>query len=93
MIVKLAAVPNHDFDPSDYRAQIKIKPVFVEVSTFAEASYTCRMFIFANELGGGNWSGGQVFEGDEQIAHVSYNGRVWEGVSNPPHIGKEIKID
>lgn len=30
-----------------------------------------------HELGGGNWTGGQVFDGGTQIAYISYNGRAW----------------
>lgn len=31
------------------------------------------------DLGGGNWSGGQVYNAEGRvIAEVSYNGRVWQ---------------
>jgi hypothetical protein len=50
-----------------------------QVETLADAAKTCRQYIDHNELGGGNWTGGQVFKGNsnEQVARVSYNGRVW----------------
>jgi hypothetical protein len=49
----------------------------VPVKTFAEASRACRRYIEENGLGGGNWSGGQVYCGRKLVARVSYNGRVW----------------
>lgn len=51
----------------------------VPVATLAEASRVCLAFTARNHLGGGNWSGGKIREGGKVIAHVSYNGRVWEG--------------
>ena len=38
----------------------------------------CCAYIEQYDLGGGNWSGGQMFEAGRQVARVSYNGRVWE---------------
>ena len=49
----------------------------IDVNTLKEASITCRQYIEENELGGGNWSGGQVYQNNRLIAEVSYNGRVW----------------
>ena len=43
-----------------------------------EASAACRASIEQDDLGGGNWSGGQLFEVGRQVARVSYHGRVWE---------------
>lgn len=51
----------------------------IEVASFEEASAWCRFYIEAHELGGGNWSGGHIYENGKQIARVSYNGRVWKG--------------
>lgn len=49
----------------------------VAIATLREAAEECRRYIDRNDLGGGNWTGGQVFKGREQVARVSYNGRVW----------------
>ena len=38
----------------------------------------CLNYINVFELGGGNWDGGQIYDGNKQIALVSYNGRVWD---------------
>jgi len=43
-----------------------------------DVSTTCRADIEQDDLGGGNWTGGQLFEAGRQVARVSYNGRVWE---------------
>ncbi len=93
--VQLSACPNPDYfmDGRDPRGSMLIKAHLVTVRSFKDASYKCSKFIEDNELGGGNWDGGQIFdETGKQIAHVSYNGRVWEGKVNPPNVGKEIMI-
>ena len=84
MNVKLEAKPNHDYDHSDYRALINIKAHTVKVSSLREASQICRKFIDDNELGGGNWTGGDITDDEgDLIGYVSYNGRVWKDHSYP----------
>lgn len=64
----------------------------VKCKTLQEASQKCRTYIERNNLGGGNWTGGAVFfgsdrgciPGTEQVATISYNGRIWDMT------GKEI---
>ncbi len=50
----------------------------VQVDTLKIASDRCREYIKEENLGGGNWIGGQVTENNIQIAKISYNGRVWD---------------
>lgn len=51
----------------------------VPVSSFEEASKVCRKYITDRGLGS-NWYGGDISDSSGKIvAHVSYNGRVWEG--------------
>ena len=79
MILSLSSTgnPDHNQDPNlpmfgcDEDHKIKVK-------SFKEASEKCREFIEANNLGGSNWTGGVIFENNEQVARVSYNGRVWK---------------
>lgn len=73
--VKLAARGNPDFgQPSD----MGIKSHFVEVADLKAASDACMAFIRENNLGGGNWTGGEVKDAKGNlVARVSYNGRVW----------------
>ena len=55
-----------------------IKPRPCPAKSLRDASECCRLFIQMNELGGGNWTGGDVFdESGAKVAIISYNGRVW----------------
>jgi len=78
MRVLLAAVGNPDFgEPND----IGVPRSMVPVDSFRSASNAVLGYIKRNNLGGGNWAGGQIFQDGKMIAHVSYNGRVWKGKS------------
>ncbi len=81
MKVKLSSVGNPDFGQNpNQRLYGSEKNKVVTVTSFKEASDVCRDFIDNNDLGSGNWSGGEILdENNKIIAHVSYNGRVWEG--------------
>jgi len=49
-----------------------------KVAGFEEASKACRDYIEKHELGGGNWTGGQVLDAKgKEVAYVSYGGKVW----------------
>ena len=77
MELELSAGVNFD----DYQRKYvrrPIKPIRVPISSFEEASSIVRKFIDKNDLGGGNWTGGQIYKNGKEIAYVSYNGRVWE---------------
>jgi hypothetical protein len=52
-------------------------PDKVGIKSFKAASIICRDYIERNELGGGNWSGGQIYHDSELVAEVGYNGAVW----------------
>jgi hypothetical protein len=90
--VILKADPNPDYDFPDPRATVRTVKVRLPVSSFAQASKVCKNFIEKFDLGSGNWTGGQIgnIEG-KIIAHVSYNGRVWEGEKYSQD-SKEIKV-
>jgi len=53
------------------------KKQIIPVSSFGDASEKCQEFIERNNLGGGNWTGGKVFDGKKHVANISFNGRVW----------------
>jgi len=79
MKVKLEAKPNLDYsDPETWQRIVKVPARFVEVASIKEASDLCKRFIIANELGGGNWTGGDVLDDDVLVAYISYNGRAWK---------------
>lgn len=93
MKVKLASIGNPDFGQNPNEPMWGCEPnKMVPVKTFREASDACMKFIEDNDLGSGNWYGGEIYDDKGKIiAHVSYNGRVWEGehwTSNT----KEIKF-
>jgi hypothetical protein len=96
MRVELSSVGNPDFgqNPNESLWGAE-KDRMVEVATFEEASFECMRFIHDNDLGSGNWSGGDIFnEHGARIAYVSYNGRVWElGKDGNRYGGEEIKIN
>lgn len=52
---------------------------WLPVATFAAASFACRTFIEAHDLGASRWRGGRIVDAatEEVVATVSYNGRVW----------------
>lgn len=72
MIVKLEAKSN-----PDHRDGISIKATWANVSSLNEASAVCQKFISDNQLGSGNWTGGDVKDNGVSVARISYNGRIW----------------
>lgn len=75
LTIKLSSVGN-----PDHRQYSPLSPsTTVEIESLEEASKVCLNYIYEYELGGGNWSGGQVYQSGKQVAYVSYNGRVWFG--------------
>lgn len=87
--VTLAATDNFDYE-SDAEALRAATAQRVQVKDLAEAAQVCRQYIEDNDLGAGHWSGGQVFEGDREVARVSYNGRLWYAGPWPQ---PEIRLD
>lgn len=80
-----AGNPDHGQDPTE--TLFGCEPgKLIKIETFKEASERCRKFIDDNNLGSGNWIGGAIYEGNEQIAKVSYNGRVWKSLAERQEI-------
>ena len=77
--VRLASVGNPDFGQNPRARKYGAAPNrWQKVGSIAEASSACRQFIADNELGGGNWSGGDVQDASGKVvARISYNGRAW----------------
>ena len=74
LLVKLSSCKNPDFknDPTKNYSED------ITVTSLRQAKDACQRFIADNDLGGGNWAGGQVYENGEPVAWISYNGRVWD---------------
>jgi hypothetical protein len=53
--------------------------VWKKVADLDAASQVCRDYLDDNDLGSGNWTGGDVrnAETQEVVAKISYNGRIW----------------
>src|SRR5579859_1371534 len=77
MQVRLASVGNIDRAQDPSRPLPGLRNQTATVASLEEASAACRKFISDNDLGGGNWSGGQITDGETVIGQVSYNGVVW----------------
>ena len=67
--------PDHFQDPEQpmYGCESNHRVI---VNSLEEASVECKKFIKTNELGGGNWAGGDVYENNIHIAKIAYNGRI-----------------
>lgn len=83
MTVRLACVGNPDHGQYCGEGVLADTSV-VNVADFSESSRVCREYIEANDLGGGNWTGGQIKQGGKHIANVSYNGRIWDAANKAP---------
>lgn len=82
--VLLSDVGNPDYRQDADRSVTGLRPRWVKVTDFAEASRVCREYIDNNNLGGGNWSGGLITEDGKEVARVAYGGSVW---SLPQRVG------
>ncbi len=89
LFVTVAHVPNPDF-PGGYhhgRPAERGRIRRVACAGLADASRICREFIARNELGSGNWTGGQITDATgKPIARVSFNGRVWDAAGWPVEV-------
>jgi hypothetical protein len=88
MTVVLCAMGNPDRGQDPMRPLYGVPRSTPGVRSLAEASAKCSEFIAEHDLGGGNWTGGEVWErnpaGDTKlIARISYNGRVWKADPKP----------
>jgi len=79
MKLKLTSVGNPDFGQDPNRPLYGCRSKIIRVDSFEEASKKCLEYISQNDLGSGNWSGGQILgNNNELVGYVSYNGRVWK---------------
>ena len=79
MTVTVSHAPNPDIVGGYWQDTVDSrKAQYIEVNGINEAIRTCRGYIRLNELGGGNWTGGEVFNNGEYIGRISYNGKFWQ---------------
>ena len=76
-LVKLSGHGNIDYGQNPYEEVCAGMVAYCH--DLNECSRACREFINENDLGGGQWTGGDIYRADDQVvvARVSYNGRVW----------------
>ena len=76
--VLLSSAANPDIAGGYWQGGGPTRPRRVPVADFAEASRVVLQYISDNELGGGNWTGGEIRDlAGTVVGRVSYNGRVW----------------
>jgi hypothetical protein len=79
MELELSSEGNPDFGQNPNAPLWGCEPnKVVKIKSLEQASVLCEKFIMNNDLGSGNWSGGDIKENGRVIARVSYNGRVWK---------------
>ena len=84
LLVGLSSCGNVDFD-EDPDSPMSHDTV-VAVESMEEASRVAQEYRDRYHLGGGNWVPAPIVDADsgEQVAYVSYNGRVWPGSKYDP---------
>ena len=82
--VELSAESNPDYDKSSHEGSVNIKSYKVKAKSIENARDIVVAFIMENDLGSGNWSGGNVYKNGKKVGHISYNGRYWDDTKKPP---------
>ena len=76
--VALMTAGNPDLGQDPAQPLLGVKNRLAPVASLGDASRAVCRFIVEHQVGGGNWAGGHVLDGcGQQVAYVSYNGRVW----------------
>ena len=81
--VELGAEPNPNHSLKSHTGSVKIKTQRVKVKSLSEAQNKVREFIEENDLGSGNFTGGDLFSHGKKIGRVSYNGKLWDLKDEP----------
>lgn len=78
--VSLSGHGNPDHGENPYKPLDGVPVTMGYAETIEELQQIVRDYISENDLGSGNWTGGNVFDAvhDLQIGYISYNGRYWE---------------
>jgi len=86
--VKLASVGNPDHGEDPDSSMDGVPEAWGHVGTLTEARALCEHFITFFNLGGGNWSGGEVVRQSDGlvVGRFSYNGRLWAGKNSDKEI-------
>ena len=71
----LRSVGNPHFGQDPYQAMSPTEEIMVD--TLQQAAEAARAYIERHNLGGGNFPSPCVFKGNQVVARISYNGRIW----------------
>lgn len=77
MLVTMKSRGNPDYNQDPTRSLCGVPKSVAVVLSLEEASKTCLDYIEEYELGAGNWAGGEVTQGGQLLARISFNGRIW----------------
>lgn len=76
------------------KMKVNVFGIWEEVKSYKEASEKVREFCYVNGFGASMWYSvkgtGLIEENGKINSHVSYNGRVWEGIDDNIVPRKEI---
>jgi len=73
LILRSCGNPDFGQDPSQPMSPTED----IAVDTLRQAAQVARAYIVRHNLGGGNFPTPNVFKGDQVVARISYNGRIW----------------
>lgn len=77
--VRLTSVGNPDHGQNPNRPVFGVPTRTAAAKSYKHASELCRQYIELHDLGMGNWTGGAITDQTgQQVAKVSYNGRIWD---------------
>ena len=76
--VRLASCGNPDTGQNPYESFGEAAEEKVYTASIEECQERVMEYIEEYNLGAGNWAGGEVYDGlDNLIGNISYNGRFW----------------
>ena len=76
--VRLASCGNPDRGQNPFEPLYGVPSERAYTASIEECQQRVREYIEEYNLGGGNWSGGDVYDGlGNLIGNISYNGRFW----------------
>lgn len=78
LTVRLSHAPNPDVAGGYWDAPVDPrKAQHALVNSLPQAQRAVRAYIERNNLGGGNWTGGELRLDGKPIGRISFNGRAW----------------
>ncbi len=82
--VTLSSCGNIDHGQNPFEPLFGVPNKKEYADTIEELQEIVRDYISENALGGGNWTGGDVYEVKTgvKVGYISYNGRYWEEKEN-----------